>query len=183
MKATVTGTDRRYPTRRLEEQSESHEYRARFLEALATLVGCQESFGGELPDGRRPDVMRIDSAHNVLFLGEAKHSESPGNVATRARLQKYLLWLSTHVLRREGVGIFAVCFGREEDAKYWSETISLLESEVGMEPDSRGAERFQPGLILVWSVFLPQKSVCFNRLHLQCASELKDGLGSALCPK
>lgn len=159
MKATVTSTVRGYPTSRLGAQLESHEYRARFLEAMATLVGCQESFGGELPDGRRPDVMRMDSTHNVLFLGEAKHSESPGNVATRARLQRYFVWLSTHVLRREGVGIFAICFGREEEAKRWSETLSLLESEVGMESDSHGAERFQPGLILVWSIFLPQTSV------------------------
>ncbi len=166
MKATVTGAVRGYPTKRLGAQLESHEYRAHFLEAMATLIGCQESFGDELPDGRRPDVMRMDSAHNVLFLGEAKHSESPGNVATRARLQRYFLWLSIHVSRREGVGIFAVCFGREEDAKRWSETISLLESEVGIESDHRGAKRFQPGLILVWSVFLPQTAVSFYRLHL-----------------
>jgi hypothetical protein len=159
MKATAMDIALVCQSSRMIERLQPHDYRTRFLEALATLIGCQESFGRELPDGRRPDVMLMDSTRNVLFFGEAKHSETPGNVTTRARLQRYLHWLSTHVMRRAGVGIFAVCFGQEEDANYWYETVSLLGSEVGIVPDIQKVERFGPGLVLVWFVFLPKESL------------------------
>jgi hypothetical protein len=156
MKTTAMDIARVCQSSRMIVRLQPHDYRTRFLEALATLIGCQESFGRELPDDRRPDVMRMDSAHNVLFLGEAKNSETPGNVATRARLQRYLLWLSTHVLRRDGVGVLALCIGHREDACLWHQVVLMLGSEVGIAPDVHGVERFGPGLVLVWSAFLPQ---------------------------
>src|SRR5206468_314859 len=91
----------------------THDRRVEFLGTLATLMGCTETFGGVFPDGRRPDVLRADSKLTVLFVGDAKNTESPGNLETQARLLRYLRWLAAFVDRGAGIGIFALCFGRE----------------------------------------------------------------------
>lgn len=133
---------------------QAHEYRVEFLDALAVLMGCEGALGGELPDGRRPDVLRFDQGRRVLFVGDAKHSESPGNKETQARLQRYLGWMSSHV-GSGGGGVFAVCFGRGSDTDAWVETLAMLAHEVGLERAEDGVERFEPGLTVVWSTFGP----------------------------
>ncbi len=134
-------------------QLATHEQRVAFLGTLADLMGCNEVFGGEFPDGRRPDVLRTDSRLSVLFVGDAKHTESPGNLETQIRLQTYMRWLAAFVERGAGIGIFALCFGKEAHTYGWQSTISLLAREVGLEPSEQGVERFDHQLIVVWYVF------------------------------
>jgi hypothetical protein len=125
-----------------------------FLDVLAVLVGCEEVLGGSLPDGRRPDVLRADSRRRALFVGDAKHSESPGNRETQARLLGYFRWLSSH-FEGGGLGIYAVCFGRKSDTSAWVETLAMLGYEVGLGYMRRGVERFGPRLVVVWYMFEP----------------------------
>ena len=120
---------------------------------LAALMHCNETFGDELPDGRRPDVLRTDPRLTVLFVGDAKNTESPGNVQTQARLLGYLRWLAAFVDRGAGIGVFALCFGEEQHTSRWIMTVSMLALETGLEPSEQGVERFDPGLIVVWFVF------------------------------
>lgn len=129
---------------------EVHELRVDFLDALAILMGCEDALGAALPDGSRPDVLRVDSTRRVLFVGDAKHSESPGNRETQARLLRYMRWLSSHV-QGGGIGVFAVCFGRDSDTAAWVETLAMLCSEAGLEHTEKGVERFEPGMTVVWS--------------------------------
>ncbi len=130
----------------------AHKSRVAFLETLADLTGCDLALGGALPDGTRPDVLRVDSRRRVVFIGDAKHSESPGNKETQARLLGYLRWILPHV-GSGGVGVFAVCFGRESDTDAWIGTLAMLGHEVGLDPKRRGLERFEPGLLVAWSEF------------------------------
>lgn len=132
----------------------AHERKVEFLDTLAVLMGCEEKMGGTLPDGRRPDVLRLDSRRWILFIGDAKHSESPGDRETQARLLRYVRWLSAH-LTNGGSGVFAVCFGKDADADAWVATLAMLGHEAGIEPSKRGVERFEPGLTVVWSAFGP----------------------------
>lgn len=132
----------------------AHGRRVEFLDSLAILMGCEGALGGELPDGRRPDVLRYDLERRRLFVGDGKHSESPGNKETQARLQRYLKWLCAHV-EGGGLGVFAVCFGKESDTGAWTSTIEMLGREVGLDHMRRGVKRFEPELVVVWSEFRP----------------------------
>lgn len=135
-----------------------HERRVEFLDTLAVLLGCEGTLGGTLPDGRRPDVLRIDPRRRVLFIGDAKHSETPGNRETQARLLRYLRWLLSHV-ENGGLGVFAVCFGKDPDIGRWTDTLTVLSSEVGLEQTRRGTEWFEPGLTVVWAEFGSRRTV------------------------
>ena len=52
-----------------------HESNVRFLDTLAILSGCKEHISSSLPDGKRPDVMRVNSKRRLLFIGEGKNTE------------------------------------------------------------------------------------------------------------
>jgi hypothetical protein len=129
-----------------------HDLRAQFLDELAVLTGCREALSGGFPDGKRPDVLRANLSRGILFIGEAKHSESPGCSATQARLFEYLRWMSIHVSERSRTGIFAICFGRKEHTQGWIETISNLGLEARLTFEESGVETFGPEIIVVWFV-------------------------------
>ena len=130
----------------------AHSYRVHFLDTLAALMGCQVILEGGFPNRRYPDVLRIDFSHSILFIGDAKNSESPSNRATQARLLEYLRWLSVYVARENTTGIFAICFGREADTDGWMQAVTLLGLEAGLSFAKHGMKLFEPGLIVVWFV-------------------------------
>src|SRR5438132_1514167 len=75
--------------------SRTHEYRRGVLDSLAILAGFEIEL--TLPDGSRPDVARVSVQWSRVFLGDAKHSESPADEAVICRLRRYALWLrGTH---------------------------------------------------------------------------------------
>lgn len=128
----------------------THATRVAFLDCLATLLGCTGSLAASLPDGLHPDVVRFDALHGLLFIGDAKHTESPGLHATRSRLVRYLRWVFTHIAQKEHAAIFAICFGRQSDTILWIETIELLARDVEVEFTSKGVEHFASDIILAW---------------------------------
>ena len=131
----------------------THEDRVRFLDTLAILIGCKETAGRTLPDGCRPDVVRINSEQWILFLGEAKHTETAGCSATQVRMQEYLHWLSIHVNRHGGTGIFALCVERGTDTRKWQETVLTLGHEVELECKVVEAQVFPRNMVVIWFVF------------------------------
>lgn len=135
-----------------------HERKVEFLDALAVLTGCEEAMGGALPDGSRPDVLRLDSRRRILFVGDAKHSESPGDRETQTRLLGYARWLSAHI-RNGGAGVFAICFTRESDTAAWIQVVGMLGHEAGLPCAKCRVERFEPRLAVVWSGFGPRLEV------------------------
>ncbi len=134
------------------ERLRNHDQMVKFLDTLAVLIGCKGSIGGQLPDGLRPDVLRIDAKHGVLFVGDAKYTETPRCLDTQVRLQGYLRWCLAHVLHDNRVGVFAICFRKWSDAKRWVEVVSLLGREVGLSFSGHGIERFDTNLFVVWFV-------------------------------
>jgi len=131
----------------------SHKERVRFLEGLAVLVGCREQVGQELPDGKRPDVMRADSLGGWLFFGEAKSTESPGNCFTQARLESYLRWVRIHLMQDGHAAVFALCCDSGRETDRWGSTVVLLAKEVGVAPTHQGRQDFGCGLAVVWALF------------------------------
>jgi hypothetical protein len=130
-----------------------HKLRTQFLDDLASLMGCKEVFFRHFPDGTRPDVLKADSRSHTLFVGDAKHTETPGCKATQARLQVYLRWLSIFINSHGGTGVFAICFGKTADTEGWIKTITMLANEAGLMFSSGGNQQFDKGLLLVWIVF------------------------------
>ena len=71
--------------------SRVHETRRVLLETVADAAGYRLPM--PLPDGRRPDVLRLHIDRAGFFLGEAKHTEGPDDFKSLDRLRHYLGWL------------------------------------------------------------------------------------------
>ena len=130
--------------------TEQHEARVQFLDSLAILLGCREPLFGVLPGGLVPDVLRRNPSTEMLFVGEAKHTESPGCTATQVRLTAYMRCLAYHVAHRGGPGTFAICFGNERHGPMWLGLLRWLGDETGVLFAHSGMERFDVGLQLAW---------------------------------
>ena len=130
----------------------SHEEKVDFLDSFAVLIGCREYYGASLPDGYRPDVLRVNTSKAVLFIGDAKHSEGPIGQQTQVRLQRYFRWLAAHINRGNGIGIFAICFARPSDATGWQQTLGFLAYEVGLIILEQRTQQFDRDLSVVWIV-------------------------------
>lgn len=128
-----------------------HEYRKNVLDSIAVLAGCAESTGTQLPDGVRPDVLRFDTGKRMMFVGDAKDSETPGCAATEARLLTYFRWGKAFVLSG-GTLVFVVCFGRISDDAGWLSLLCQLCDEVGLAPSSAACDQLDYGLRLAWIV-------------------------------
>ncbi|MGH9957616.1 MAG: hypothetical protein ACREBC_10890 [Pyrinomonadaceae bacterium] len=138
-----------------------HDFAAKFLEALAILLNCNEGIGARLPDGCCPDVLRVNTRNNVLFIGDAKVTESPGCRQTQARLLRYLSWVSAHVRRPRALGLFAICFPNRSDGEGWISMVELLGDEVGLTRGKRGVVEFDSQLFVAW--FLYDRDCCMSR--------------------
>lgn len=134
----------------------SHESRRQFLDSLAVLIGCHEQLGATLPDGLRPDVLRISTARRLLFLGEAKHSESPRNRYTVERLRSYVRWIGSHLdYAGEDDGpppsaVMAICFGTASDADDWLDTLRSTLMRGGVLPTYSAIEEFDYDVVVAW---------------------------------
>ena len=80
--------------------SRTHEARRVLLETIADAAGYRLAL--RLPDGRRPDVLRLHVDQTGLFLGEAKHTEGPYDLDSADRLRHYLGWLAAPSQRAVG---------------------------------------------------------------------------------
>jgi len=130
--------------------SRRHKEGTALLDTLATLVGCLASLNAGLPDGLRPDVMRLDLSSGRLFVGDAKHSESPSSIHTQGRILNYLRWFAAHLRCGRGEGVFAVCFSKISDTHLWVEALDMLAAEAGVPHAFVRHEQFPGGMTLVW---------------------------------
>lgn len=108
--------------------SRTHEIRRSQLETVASAAGYHLPM--YLPDGRRPDVLRLHIERPSLFLGEAKHTEGPTDAASTERLYHYVEWLVP--LYRKGISsILAVGHPRGTELQ-WQERMSWLCHSLGL---------------------------------------------------
>jgi hypothetical protein len=129
--------------------SPEHEERVGFLRGLAELIGCDRCLNGKRFLGEeRPDVLAVDRSSKILFLGDAKATETPGNIATLARLTSYLRALS-FTSDFDSV-VVALCFGRSSEASAWNQNLKMVARESGITFRRSGHTQFQKGYVLVW---------------------------------
>ena len=85
-----------------------------------------------LPDGRIPDVIRFSKDSRRLFVGDAKATEKPGNIATQVRLLAYCYSIADYLRLMGDEAIFAVCCGRFRDIAGWRDVLVKLTREADL---------------------------------------------------
>lgn len=112
--------------------SRAHEERRLLLETVAMAAGFRLQL--TLPDGRRPDVLRLHMHGSSVFLGEAKHTEGPNDLRSCDRLRHYVDWLNRFRDRR-GV-LLAVAHPRGLGDR-WRDQVAWLCEEFGLQESVR----------------------------------------------
>jgi hypothetical protein len=110
--------------------SRNHESRRALLDTFAILAGFSERMPLPLFDGCIPDVFRVSKPHRAIFIGDAKHTETPECIATMTRLQHYAAWLSG----AQGVqtdGSLAICHSPGQ-ADRWAKALQMVAHEAGL---------------------------------------------------
>jgi hypothetical protein len=126
-----------------------HEARTQLLRTMALLLGCLLPRSTQLPDGVRPDVFGFSINKGLLFIGESKDSEGPGDRAVQARLSNYVRWLAAQ-MQRGRPSLFIICFGRVREARRWLDVTLTLASEVSLEFSETGVERLDRETVILW---------------------------------
>ncbi len=126
-----------------------HEYRRTLLDAVATLAGFRLCIEASLPDGSRPDVLRLCSDRRQVFIGEAKHTETPSTTATLVRLQRYLTWVVASP--RSWSFLLVICHPTATRSQEWAASISLLAHELGLNQFEQSQKSLYSGDVLTWS--------------------------------
>ncbi len=140
-----------------------HNNNAALLSDLAVLLGCSADLQGRFPDGQRPDVLRADFKNRILFLGDAKHTETPGCALTRFRLRSYFRWLSP--IWGAHICIAALCFTNARHRRGWMDRLVELGESSHLTPLTTGCASFGRKFNLVWIAFAPQSPrLCSRRL-------------------
>ncbi len=119
----------RGPDRSTMTPSRAHETRRALLETIADAAGFRLTM--PLPDGRRPDVLRVHVDRAGLFLGEAKHTEGPCDLHSADRLRDYLRWLVPPCERAVG-SVLAVAHPRGL-GRPWRHRVDWLCQGLGIE--------------------------------------------------
>ena len=117
-----------------------HRERTRLLDSLALLAGF-EARVAVLPDGRVPDVVRVAFRPPGLFIGDAKHADSPNSVESYLRLRRYLCWGETF-LRRPGRTLVVAIATPDVAAREWQTMLLALTDDVGLSVDRSGSTAF-----------------------------------------
>jgi hypothetical protein len=153
---------------------EKHDSLVVVLDTVAILSGiCEQLPLRSLPDGSRPDVLRLDRQRNILFIGDAKNSETSGNRATQLRLRTYLSWVAAF-LWRGGCGVFSLCFEHGTLATGWVDTALMLTNELSMSPPDLDVSFFPPNLTLVRFVWMTPRCKGANSFRYRTLVHKRD---------
>lgn len=106
----------------------SHERRRRDLETFGNHMGFHDPL--TLPGGLRPDVTLVDVDRPIIFIGDAKHSESPTNRAARARLSSYFTWIASLEAPWDAIIAIGCPLGQ---ALEWEACLAALAGDVGIK--------------------------------------------------
>lgn len=127
-----------------------HSRRQRILDAMAMLCGFTLETIPSLPDGTRPDVLRLHPCHGGAFLGDAKDTETPGNQETQVRLAQYAGWASS--IQRSGKPVVvALCVPPRRGAcPGWLKLLVELSHECDLVWTESGIRRISHDCAVVW---------------------------------
>lgn len=113
--------------------SPAHELRVRELESLATLSGITGAV--QLGLLAEPDVVRVDLGRRLLFVGDAKETETPGNRRTRSRLASYVREADL-VLAKGGTCVIAIAHPVPSSARRWANLLNGILEGAGLPASS-----------------------------------------------
>lgn len=131
--------------------SELHEDRASTLATLAILTGHTRVLSS-LPDGSRPDVLQLRDSDGSLFVGDAKATETPGNLETFGRLNRYATFIGGW-LQEGGTAVLALIVA-ERDAFRWLRVLRDLALTTSGGTYIRGhVDLIEIGTAVVWEGF------------------------------
>lgn len=127
--------------------SEAHEVRVDLLRTVASLAGYPRG----LPLGLHvvPDVVRFDSTRRRVFVGDAKETESPGNLLTARRLRAYAGALRP-LLAAGWDAVFVVCHGTLYRADPWCAVLTEAVRTAGLVPSFAGSNVIDRDAVLAW---------------------------------
>lgn len=123
-----------------------HEQRVGLLDQLGRLAGC--TVPSSLGRGLDPDVLLSHPKCRLVFLGEAKRSETPGNAETTMRLRRYFRALR-HLQRNGYAARVALC-GDPLEAARWSRVLSLVATSERAAASATGVTDVDLGERVVW---------------------------------
>jgi hypothetical protein len=136
--------------------SDLHEDRASTLATLAILTGHTHGLS-TLPDGSRPDVLQLRDIDRSLFVGDAKATETPGNVETFGRLNRYATFIDEWL--REGGSAALALIVADRDAFRWLRVLRHLALTPSGGTYVRGHVNFiEVGSAVVWHSFARDES-------------------------
>lgn len=125
--------------------SRRHEARRSMLETVATLAGFTVPL--RLPDGMCPDVCRCSPVTAAILIGDAKHTEPPGDLYSLGRLERYMRWLR-HT-SAGGPDFFCVChpaFLQEG----WVGVLEVLTDTTGVSKGTLGSSVLSYDAAVSW---------------------------------
>jgi hypothetical protein len=120
-----------------------HESRRELLASLASLCGMSFRLR-QLSNGSIPDVACTDSQRRLLFVADAKYTESPENHETQIRLHKYMRDIAVYIRNSNRAAVFAICFGRRKDAVSWLAKLTDACNEAGLVIQRHDLKSFSP---------------------------------------
>lgn len=128
-----------------------HEERVELLHQMGRLAGCTVpcAVGLDLD----PDVLLAHPSVRLVFLGEAKRSETPGNADTARRLRRYLRRL--RLLQRHGYAARIALCGDPLEAPKWSRQLTRMASAELVAVASGGTVDVVYDERVVWLDLLP----------------------------
>lgn len=120
-----------------------HETRVDLLFGLACLLGCV-SRQQLLAVGSIPDVVAVNVGDTVLFIGDAKYSETPNDINCQTRIYRYLRVAGERLRGSTKFAIFALCYGNAYHASGWREMIVSAAHEFRIPIISCSMDTFPP---------------------------------------
>lgn len=128
-----------------------HEERVALLGQMSRLAGCTMPCTVGL--GLHPDVLLAHPSLRLVFLGEAKSSETPGNAETERRLRRYLRALRR--LQRHGCGARMALCGDPHESMRWSRQLRHLAVSERVQVSALGRAELSCGEQVIWLDLLP----------------------------
>jgi hypothetical protein len=119
------------------------------LDLIASLAGFAERLD-RLPDGARPDVLRVSVRSGRLFIGEAKETERPSDPGVIRRLQGYMAWFRNNAVSHGAGGVLALCVGCDVDACEWGTLLEELARKAGLSSVRAAVRALDPDMLVVW---------------------------------
>jgi hypothetical protein len=123
-----------------------HRDRMRLLDTLALLAGFNTRLAG-FPDGRAPDVVRVSFRSAGLFVGDAKHADSPHSVETYLRVRRYVCW-GEMFLRRPGRRLVVALATPTPNALEWLRLLVALADDVGLRMGDTSCTAFAASTVV-----------------------------------